>query len=205
MPLYTPTYSHDFADHTHRTVDGLFDVLYAIDQQIADCGELLNRSQPLLSGKVGVAFGVVQRHANGLALSEPYRVRLFLQKNKSGSRWVIRRISSTLFKSKDDKTENFLAKGYQHRVGGVTRNLALENSRVSVIACRALDSLFKTRSEIKKRISGFNAAYTLTARSHSGLQKKIAATLSKAEGKLEVDFSNPDLAYKQIAKKILYR
>ena len=203
--LHTPEYSHDFAQYSHGSLDGLFEMLYEVDKQIAECATLLNRSQPLISGKLEVGFGVVQRHKNGLALVEPYRARLYQQKNRAASKWVIRRLSASILNQRQNKTENLLVKGYRHKVGGIVRNLALENTKVSITACRTLDRLFEMRSQIKKTISSVNASYALLARSQSSLQKKSAAILSKSATELEVDFSNPDLAYKLIAQKILHR
>ncbi len=204
-PLHTPEYSHDFAQYSHGSLDGLFELLYEVDKQIADCATLLNRSQPLISGKIGIGFGVVQRHSNGLELVEPYRVRLFQQKNLRNSRWVMRRVSASILAQKQNKSEGLLVKGLKHQVKGVTRTITLENTKVSVAACRTLDRLFEMRGQIKKTISSVNASYALLARSQQSLQQKSAAILSKSEKELEVDFSKPDLAYKHINKKIQHR
>ena len=204
-PLHKPEYSHDFAKHSRTSLEALFDMLYEVDMQIAKCATLLNKSQPLLSGKVEINFGITQRHKSGLALVEPYRARLYQQKSRAGSKWVVRRLSASILKHRGGKTENLLCNSFGHDYGGIIKKLPLENKKISVAACRSLDRLFEHRSEIKKAISALNASFAYLNRSQKSLTQKTDEVLAKGEKELEVDFSNPDLAYRLIAQKRLKR
>jgi hypothetical protein len=148
---------------------------------------------------VGIVFGVVQKSSIGFSISEPYRVRLVQQKE---GRWVMRRISSAIFAARKGKTENFLVRGVTHQRKGFKTPLALENTKNSIQACRVIDKLFAARSEIKKVIVSMNVAYFNIKRSHPTLKKKCADTLVAYGKNLEVDFSNPTVAYKIIKQKI---
>lgn len=195
--------AHDFEAHTNHNIERLFTQLFEADLLIERCALLLNKSQPLKSGKIAVVFGVRQKLAGGVQLTEPSIVRLFTDDGEA-KKWTMRRISASDM-AKRGKLELFLPARKKVKNAKGVWTYSAENHRQTVLLCRKMEKLLITRDAIKKVIGTVNFRAANLQRTVAMLVPKTGIEMDDIELAIEYDFSNPSQAYAKIKQKILAR
>lgn len=195
--------AHDFEAHTNHNIERLFTQLFEVDLLIERCAVLLNKSQPLKSGKIAVVFGVRQKLADGVRLTEPSIVRLFTD-DGGAKKWTMRRISASDM-AKRGKLELFLPARKKVKNAKGVWTYSAENHRQTVLLCRKMEKLLTTRETIKTVIGTVNFRTANLQRTIAMLVPKSKTEMDVIEPAIEYDFSNPSQAYAKIKQKILAR
>jgi len=194
---------HDFEAHTSLNVERLFTQLFEIDLMIERCASLLNKSQPLKSGKIAVVFGVRRKLNDHVSITEPFYVRLFATEG-SIKKWTMRRIEPAELK-KRGKLEAFLPAHKKVKNAKGVWTYAAENYRETVLLCREMTKLMEVRESIKAVISFINQRTSNIQKTVDSILPKTKSKLDLLEEGIEYDFSDPESAYAKIRQKILAR
>jgi hypothetical protein len=193
----------DFEAHTASNIERLFTQLFEIDLMIERCASLLNKSQPLKSGKIAVVFGVRRKINDHVSITEPFYVRLFAAEG-SVKKWTMRRIEPADLR-KRGKLEAFLPAHKKVKNAKGVWTYAAENYRETVLLCREMTKLMEVRDSIKAVISFINQRTSNIQKTIDSLLPKAKSRMDSLEQSIEYDFSNPEEAYSKIRQKILAR
>ena len=207
--MSTPGHLEEFERYCLQSVADLFALMRQIDEQIERVAVFLNRSQPIVNGKIGIAFSANQKLHSGLKVVDPWLVQLICLKRKirTGDRkiWKQRRVSQAMLNKVGRKLEKLLPDRKTYQKSGFVVNPVFENKRQSVMACRLLMRLLEYRKEVKTTIGELNMSRSLLIRRSKKMLGGVPEQLAQLEAQLQIDFSMPDIAHKRISQKRMAR